>query len=153
MFRLSNGLNPIDVKRVEYLDFPTDSRFQRARHVVNFITHSYSYGGYTKFSAKERFMARSGETSVYSKFAYKEMEYDFVLSGEYDCNYHIGSVTDETYRLESGTIRRESGTQTGRKHQRGLYSALRASWNRNKNFSFRNLVSYSRINTDRKSVV
>ena len=142
-----NGLNPIDVKRVEYLDFPTDSRFQRARHVVNFITHSYSYGGYTKFSAKERFIARSGEASVYSKFAYKEMEYDFVLSGDYYCNSHIGSVTDEIYRLESGPIRRESGTQTGRKHQRGLYSALRASWNRNKNFSFRNLVSYSRINT------
>lgn len=142
-----SGLDPSGVKRVEYLDFPADPRFQRARHVVNFITHSYRYGGYTKLSAKERFLVRSGEASAYSKFAYKEMEYDLMVSGDYDCNPHIGSASDETYRLESGTIRRESGTETGRKRQRGLYAALRASWNRNNDFSFRNLVSYSRVNT------
>ena len=142
-----SGLNPVDVKRVEYLDFPTDPRFQRAQHVVNFITHSYTYGGYTKLSAKERVMVRSGEAAVYSKFAYKEMEYDIMVSGDYDYNSHLGTVTDETYRLKTGTIRRESATESGRKHQRGLYSAVRASWNRNDKFTFRNLVSYSRINT------
>ena len=142
-----SGLNPNDVKRIEYLDFPVDPRFQRAQHVVNFITHSYTYGGYTKLSGKERFMIRSGEASVYSKFAYREMEYDLMLSGDYDYNPHFGSVSDETFRLESGTIRRESGTETGKKHQRGLYSALRASWNKSENFTLRNLVSYRRINT------
>lgn len=142
-----SGLNPGDVKRVEYLDFPTDPRFQRAQHVVNFITHSYAYGGYTKLGAKERFMVRSGEGSAYSKFAYKAMEYDIMVSGDYDYNSHIGSVADDTYRLESGTIRRESGTEIGRKHERGLYSALRASWIKSERFSFRNLVSYRRINT------
>lgn len=142
-----SGLNPCDVKRVEYLDFPTDPRFLRARHVVNFITFSYTYGGYTKLSAKERVMVHSGEASVYSKFAYKAMEYDIMVSGDYDYNSHIGSTSNETYRLESCTIQRESGTETGRKHQRGLYSALRASWNKNDNFSFRNLMSFSRINT------
>lgn len=142
-----SGLNPGDVKRVEYLDFPTDPRFQRAQHVVNFITQSYIYGGYTKLNAKERFMVCSGEASVYSKFAYKAMEYDVMVSGDYDYNPHIGSISDETYRLESGTVKRESGTETGRKRQRGLYSALRATWNRNDKFTFRNLVTYSRINT------
>ncbi len=142
-----SGLNPGDVKRVEYLDFPTDPRFQRAQHVVNFITQSYIYGGYTKLNAKERFMVRNGEASVYSKFAYKAIEYDVMVSGDYDYNPHIGSVSDETYRLESGTVKRESGTENGRKHQRGLYSALRATWNRNDKLTFRNLVSYSRLNT------
>ncbi len=141
-----SGLNPSDVKRVEYLDFPTDPRFQRAQHVVNFITNAYSYGGYTKLSGKERFMIRSGEASVYSKFAYRRMEYDLIVLGDYDYNSHIGSATDETYRLESGVVRRESGTETGRNHQRGLYSALRASWNKNENFTSRSLVSYRRIN-------
>lgn len=142
-----SGLNPTDVKRVEYLDFPTDPRFQRAQHVVNFITCFYIYGGYTKLFAKERFMVHSGEASLYSKFAYKAMEYDMMVSGDYDYNPHIGSVSDEIFRLESGTIRRESNTESGRRHRRGLYSAFRATWNRNDNFSFRNLVSYSRINT------
>lgn len=142
-----SGLNPEDIKRVEYLDFPTDPRFQQARHVVNFITQSYIYGGYTKLNAKERFMVRSGEAYVYSKFVYKAMEYDVMVSGDYDYNPHIGSVSDETYRLESCTLKRENGTETGRKHQRGLYSALRATWNKNDKFTFRNLVSYSRINT------
>uniref|UniRef100_UPI0025882AB9 hypothetical protein n=1 Tax=Xylanibacter rodentium TaxID=2736289 RepID=UPI0025882AB9 len=64
-----------------------------------------------------------------------------------DLPAHIGSVSDETYRLESGTIRRTSGTETGKQHQRGLYSALRASWNKSENFTFRNLVLYRRINT------
>lgn len=142
-----SGLNPSDVKRVEYLDFPTDPRFQRAQHVVNFITHAYSYGGCTKLSGKERFMIRSGEASVYSKFAYRKMEYDVMVSGDYDYNSHIGSVSDEIYRLEPGTIRRTSGTETGKQHQRGFYSALRASWNKSDNLTFRNLVSYRRINT------
>ncbi|MDE6278494.1 MAG: outer membrane beta-barrel family protein [Paramuribaculum sp.] len=140
------GLNPNDVKRVEYLDFPIDPRFQRAQHVVNLITYSYTYGGYTKLNGKERFMIRNGETSVYSKFAYRKMEYDVIVSGDYDYNSHIGSVSNETYRLESVTVRRESSTETGRKHQRALYLALRATWNKSENFTFRNLVSYRRIN-------
>lgn len=142
-----NGLNPSDVKRVEYLDFPIDPRFQRAQHVVNFITHSYVYGGYTKLRGKERFIVRSGEASLYSKFAYREIEFDFILSGDYDYNSHIGSASDETYRLPSCPIRRESAVLTGRKHRRSLYSAFLASWNKSDEFSFRNLISYNRINT------
>lgn len=142
-----SGLAPDDVKRVEYLDFPTDPRFLRAQHVVNFITHSYTYGGYTKLGGKQRFMVRSGEASVYSKFAHRKMEYDLMVSGDYDYNPHIGSISDETYLLESGPVQRESGTETGRYRRCGLFSALRASWNKSENFTFRNLLSYRRINT------
>ena len=140
-----SGLNPEDVKRVEYLDFPVDPRFQRSQHVVNFITHSYTYGGYTKLNGKERFLVHSGEASVYSKFACRKMEYDLMVSGDYDYNSHIGSAADETFRLESQTVRREHGTEAARYRQKGFYSAFRASWNRNDKFSFRNLVSYRRI--------
>ena len=64
-----SGLNPSDVKRIEYLSFPVDPRFRRAPHVINFITHSYTYGGYTKLSGKQRFMVNSGYASLYSKLA------------------------------------------------------------------------------------
>lgn len=141
------GLNPSDVKRVEYLDFPVDPRFQRAQHVVNFITHSYAYGGYTKLSGKELFMIHNGEMSLYSKFAYRKMEYDLMVSGDYDYNSHIGSISDETYRLKSEIVQRETGTETGSKRQRGLYSALRVTWNKSDALSLRNLISYRRINT------
>lgn len=42
------GILTSDVRRVEYLDFPADPRFQGNEHVVNFIVQKYEYGGYTK---------------------------------------------------------------------------------------------------------
>lgn len=139
------GIDPADVKQVEYLDFPTDARFLRARHVVNFITRVYAYGGYTKLNAKERFMVNSGEASLYSRFSYRSMEYDLMLSGDYDYNGHIGSESDESYRFTAGTVRRLEDTESGRHHERGLFAGLRASWNRGTGLSFRNLVSFRRI--------
>lgn len=138
------GLNPADVKRVEYIDFPTDARFLRAPHVVNFIVRDYSWGGYTKLDAKERFVVRSGLASVYSKFACRRMDYDLMLSGDYDYCGHIGSVSREWYKFPAGTVTRNSATQSGRHRQRSLFSGLRLSWNKSDAFSFRNLISYRR---------
>lgn len=142
-----DGLSPNDVKRVEYLDFPVDPRFQRAQHAVNFITATYTYGGYTKLSGDARPGVSSGEATVYSKLARGAMEYDLIVAGDYDYNPHIGTITDETYRLQSATVGRQSSTETGRRHRRGLYSALRASWLKSEKFTLRTLIAYSRINT------
>ena len=141
------GLNPDDVKRIEYLDFPIDPRFQRAPHVVNFVTHNYSMGGYTKIYGKERFMTRSGEASLYSKFACKKMEYDMMISGDYDYDSHKGSATHETFRLEAGDVTRESSVNAGAYRSRGIYAAFRASWNKSERFTLKNMISYHRINT------
>lgn len=103
-----SGLNPKDVRKVEYFDFPVDPRFMRAQHVVNFITRVNDYGGYTKLSVKERFMVRNGEVSVYSKFINKKMEYDLIISGDYDYNPHNGIESDETYHLKEQDVRKES---------------------------------------------
>ena len=40
------GISTSDVRRVEYLDFPSDPRFQGNEHVVNFIVQKYESGGY-----------------------------------------------------------------------------------------------------------
>ena len=136
------GLNPADVRRVEYLDFPSDACFLRAAHVVNFITRGYVYGGYTKLSGRERFGIRSGEASVYSKFACRQMEYDLMVSGDYDYNPHIGTASDEVYRLDGRTVRRISETTGARHRERELFAALRASWTRDDALSLRNLISY-----------
>ncbi|MDE5785904.1 MAG: hypothetical protein K2H98_05160, partial [Duncaniella sp.] len=138
------GLNPADVKKIEYLDFPVDPRFQHAQHVVNFVTHNYSTGGYTKLYGKERFMTRSGEASVYSKFVYKKMEYDLIIAGDYDYCPHKGSASDERYHFGSGDIIRESTVEASSYRRRGAYSAFRASWNKSEQLSLKNMISFSK---------
>lgn len=141
------GLNPGDVKRVEYHDYPVDPRFQLCQHAVNFITFTYAYGGYTKISGKEQFYIHAGDAALYSKFAYKEMEYDLVIGGDYNHNPHIGTISDETYRLANRTVTRESTIESSGHKQRGANSAVRIAWDKSENFTFSNLVSYRRTAT------
>lgn len=138
------GLNPADVKKVEYMDFPVDPRFLRAQHVVNFIIREYAYGGYTKPSAKEQFLIHAGEISVYSKLSHRQLEYDLMASGNYDYNPHIGTDCKEHYKLPSGTVMRHSLTDTGIHHEHTLCAGLRVSWLKGSDMSFRNRVSYRR---------
>lgn len=141
-----SGLNPVDVKRVEYLDFPSDPRYLRAAHVVNFVTRRYTYGGYTKVGGKERFMVHSGEASVYSKFAYRAMEYDATVNGSFDNNSHTGTCAKETYRFPKGNIERKTEAENSRNRQRNFSAALRASWTRSQSLVVRNLLSFTRDN-------
>lgn len=137
-----SGLAPTDVKRVEYLDFPSDPRFQHAEHVVNFVTNQYEYGGYTKLSAKERFGIRSGEASAYSKLDYGKMEYDLIVNCEYDNNSHVGQNSFEIYKLDNVAVAREQHTSSAKHKQNVFYTGLRASWNKSERFNFRNLLSF-----------
>lgn len=141
------GLNTEDVRRVEYMDFPIDPRFERSQHVINFITAPYQYGGYTKLTGKESFIVNRGDGSVYSKFSFRKMEYDFVVSSSYLKSRHLGTLTDETYKSDTVTVTRKSDTANGRMNSHSVYSAFRASWNKNDNFSFRNLINFKRVNT------
>lgn len=50
------GLRTSDVKRIEYLECPSDARFQGAPRVINIIMQLYEYGGYTKVTADEQFL-------------------------------------------------------------------------------------------------
>lgn len=146
-----SGLNTADVIRVEYLDFPTDPRFLRAQHAVNFITRTHDSGGYTKLSASERFMVNSGEASIYSKLAYGKMVYDVIAGGDYDRSKHTGSTSDETYRFGTMTIGRLSGIEAAEFRNHGFHTTFRATYNRSDNLTFRNLISYRRVKTTENS--
>lgn len=110
------GIMTSDVRRVEYLDFPTDPRFQGNEHVVNFIMQKYEYGGYTKATVNENFLVGklSSRASVYSKFAYKRMTYDlYAGASNHDIkhsgtstigNYAFGSADSEPYLITRNEI-------------------------------------------------
>lgn len=95
------GLLTADVRRVEYLDFPTDPRFNGSEHVVNFIMHRYEYGGYTKLTLNENFLVGlSNRASVYSKFSYKSMVYDLYAGTSNHDNKHVGTSYIGKYTLD-----------------------------------------------------
>ena len=106
------GLLTTDVRRVEYLDFPADPRFEGKEHVVHFIVHKYEYGGYTKLSARENFLTGLSSTvSLYSKFTYKRMLWDLYLGAFNQDLKHVGSSRIGEYSLLNGSGEKESVTR------------------------------------------
>lgn len=119
-------MNIQDVKRVEYLDFPSDPRFLGNNHVVNFIMAKYEYGGYVRANAYENFVFNSGGGFLASRFQYKKMTYDLRALGFYFNNNKARSEDNEMFRLPEpdGTakvINRYSATNSS-KRERQQYS-------------------------------
>lgn len=103
-----NGLNTSDVKKVEYLEFPSDPRYKGAQRVVNFIVQEYLYGGYTKAYIGEKFLiGASSVANVFSKFTYGKMSYDLYVASNNYSNKHIGSEISGDYLLS-----RNNGIET-----------------------------------------
>lgn len=97
------GISTSDVRRVEYLDFPADPRFQGKEHVVNFIVQQYEYGGYTKATLNENFLIGklSSRASVYSKFVHKRMIYDLYAGASNHDISHSGNSVSGIYSLQN----------------------------------------------------
>lgn len=94
-----SGMKTTDVKKVEYLIYPTDPRFRGAKYVINFIMQKYEWGGYTKLNADKWFGVNRTETSVFSKFAYKRMTFDLYADEIYLTNRHTGTQSTEIFRF------------------------------------------------------
>lgn len=96
------GMKISDVRKIEYIEFPSDPRFKGARQVVNFIVQEYQYGGYTKVS--ESFKSINGlfnNTDVFSRFTYKKMTYDIYAGSDNQDFQHSGADNSSVYRLEN----------------------------------------------------
>lgn len=95
------GMRTPDVKKVEYLEFPTDPRFRGAQRVINIIIQEYTYGGYTKLTTNENFLVGfSGRNNIFSKFSHKRMTYDLYVGANNWDNHHIGNNVKGIYSLK-----------------------------------------------------
>lgn len=94
-----SGMQPKDVKRVEYLLNPQDPRFRGAQYVINFVMQKYEWGGYTKVNANKWFGVNRSEGSIYSKFAYKAMTFDLYADEIYLTDRHGGMKSAEIFNF------------------------------------------------------
>lgn len=127
------AMNMQDVKRVEFLEFPSDPRFGGNPYVVNFIMVKYEYGGYTKLFATENFIMNSGNLQPSSRFQYKNMTYDLMLLPFYLNNDHYGEEKTETFRLpqpDGGikTFTRQSDTRSSHKTRQQYIAVFKATY-------------------------
>ena len=142
------GLRTADVRRVEYLEFPTDPRFRGAKRAVNIVVQEYAYGGYTKLSANENFLVGlSSRANIFSKFSYKRMTYDiFVASNNWN-NHHAGSDIESMYTLKNEvgadyTLSRNETTDKIHFRQNQYPVTFRATYNTEK-IQIRNTLGFS----------
>lgn len=85
---------PKEVKKVQYLENPSDPTYKGAKAAVNFVMTTYVAGGVTKIDLYHKTPV-NGADRASSKLVYKKMTYGLLLSGDYYRN-HAGATTGET---------------------------------------------------------
>ncbi|MDE6787243.1 MAG: hypothetical protein K2J46_09440, partial [Muribaculaceae bacterium] len=127
-----------DVKRVEYLEYPSDPRLQGNPYVVNFIMQQYEYGGYAKAYGNATFLNGHKEQLIGNvRTQYRRMTYDLMGSAYSDCSSHWGKDMTETFRLpqENGSVnefQRISETTSSKRNRDNYYLIFKATYNSDK---------------------
>jgi hypothetical protein len=148
-----DGLRAEDVKKVEYLVFPSDVRFHNDKFVINITLKHQEIGGYTKLTARDDVMIGSGAGLLYSRLNYKRMTYDLSVSDTYKDNRHTGTDQVQIFRFpqSDGSINEITRSNLyDRSHykQNDFKSAFRARYN-TENTSISNTISLYSQNTPR----
>ncbi|MDE6444904.1 MAG: hypothetical protein K2K64_10885 [Muribaculaceae bacterium] len=145
------GLRTQDVRKVEYLEFPTDPRFRNEERVINFIVQEYFYGGYTKIGTTDIFLAGfSNRSTIYSKFSFKKWTYDLFLASDNIDNHHTGKSIDASYSLNDAqnnpyTLRRKDELESSHFKQNQFPITFQVSYNSDK-IQVRNTVGFTHNN-------
>ncbi len=126
-----------DVKSVEYLEYPSDPRFQGSRNVINFRMTRYEYGGYVKALGTENFIANSGFLQANARFVKNKMTYDIMGYGYYLSNNHFGVDQTETFHLpqtngDVKSFQRESLAETSKYRRRSYETSFRTLYSGDK---------------------
>ncbi len=145
------GMRTQDVKKVEYYLHPTDSRFQGAKYVINFVMQRYEWGGYTKLNANKWIGVNRTEGQLYSKIKYKRMTFDVFADEIYLTNTHMGQNSSEHFNFLDlngegpMSVIRKSETGSSRYRNNSNDFSFRALYNTER-FQFSNKLAYSLTN-------
>lgn len=88
---------PKDVRRVEYIENPSDPTFEGCRTVVNFVMEEYEVGGVTKADLFQR-LPNYGNFTATSKLVHKNVSFGAMLMGHYTRDHGIVSQQQDVYR-------------------------------------------------------
>lgn len=88
---------PKEVKRVQYMENPSDPKFGGEGSAVNFIMAKYEAGGVSRASIFQR-VPNNGYYTASSKLVYKRMTYGLLLSGDYLRDHRSSADDETTYR-------------------------------------------------------
>lgn len=144
------GLRTPDVKKVEYLEFPTDPRFRGAQRVINIIVQEYTYGGYTKLTTNENFLVGfSSRNNIFSKFSYKKMTYDLYVGANNWNNHHIGNNVKGIYSLKDADGNHYNLTRTetldGSHYKQNQYPITFRATYASEKIQIRNTVGFTHL--------
>lgn len=145
------GMNVKDCERVEYLESPTDPRFQGATYVINFIMQEYEYGGYTKLNTSQIFLnCYQNSETLFSRFTYRKMTYDISAQTWNHKNNHAGTSQYTVMKLtddkgEEYLLHRDEIYDKSRGRSDYFPLQFRATYRSDK-VLFRNTLSYEFTN-------
>lgn len=146
------GLNVADVRKVEFLESPTDPRFRGAPRAINIIVQQYTYGGYTKLTVAEAALTGlESQAQVYSKFSAGSMTYDVSADANNTSTHKGGYNSTEVYHLEQGTVKRTETIDKARYTTNKYPLTFQAAYN-GKNLQVTNMVSFTHGATPTETV-
>lgn len=145
------GMKMTDVRKVEFIEAPSDPRFLGEEKIINFIVKEYEYGGYTKVSIAETILnGFSNNLSVFSKFTFRKFTFDLFAGSINNNHHHNGNDTKARYILDdvNGTkiIDRTETCVESHKREDEYPLSFRLSYN-SKCFTARNTISYTHNST------
>ena len=116
-----------NVEKIEYLEQPSDPRFNNARYALNIVVTGYDRGGYTKVDGQQRLVTPSGDYSLYSHYESGKMTYDLLGGFEYDKQSHSGEISNTVYNFPSLTMNKND-YKSGSSRNEQIYATFRVKY-------------------------
>lgn len=121
------NIRTADVRKIEYLEQPSDSRFNNARYALNIVVTGYDRGGYTKVDGRQRFVTPLGDYSLYSHYESGKMTYDLLGGFTYNKQSHLGETSNTSYNFPSLTMDKND-YKLGKSKNEQVYATFRAKY-------------------------